>query len=191
MPLLIHLLYLSLSQQLNIPGSDLKYLVFLQFISPQVLMNKTLCCCMFRIGFPTSCLRRHVRAPMAWYLRIVFLHAIFWVLWCNGKITKADAPTTRLDTTQFRPLVPPPPSSPPFFHFYAGCPSCCNFPNLSWRWTGTKYAGLHSQWLGFSITLISWKILLTLMGSVTVSISLQNNNTEHCTATVTAGAISI
>ena len=36
--------------------------------------------------------------------------------------------------------VPPTPSSPPF---YAGCPSYCNPPNLSWLWTGTKYVGLH------------------------------------------------
>jgi len=33
-------------------------------------------------------------------------------------------------------------------HFYAGCPSCRNPPNLSWLGTGTKYAGLHIQWLG-------------------------------------------
>ena len=33
-------------------------------------------------------------------------------------------------------------------HFYTGCPSCCNPPDLSWLGTGTKYAGLHTQWLG-------------------------------------------
>jgi len=32
--------------------------------------------------------------------------------------------------------------------FYAGCPSCHNPPNLSWFGTGTKGAGLHTQWLG-------------------------------------------
>jgi len=32
-------------------------------------------------------------------------------------------------------------------HFYAGCPSCRSPPNLSWLGTGTKYAGLHTQWL--------------------------------------------
>jgi len=32
-------------------------------------------------------------------------------------------------------------------HFYAGCPSCRNPPTLSWLGTGTKYAGLHTQWL--------------------------------------------
>jgi len=30
-------------------------------------------------------------------------------------------------------------------HFYAGCPSWHNPPNLSWLGTGTKYAGLHTQ----------------------------------------------
>ena len=33
-------------------------------------------------------------------------------------------------------------------HFYVGCPSCCNPPNLSGLGTGTKYAGLHTEWLG-------------------------------------------
>jgi len=32
--------------------------------------------------------------------------------------------------------------------FYARCPSCCNPPTLSWLVTGTKYAGLHTQWHG-------------------------------------------
>jgi len=32
-------------------------------------------------------------------------------------------------------------------HFYAGCPSWHNPPNLSWLGTGTKYAGLHTQWI--------------------------------------------
>ena len=32
-------------------------------------------------------------------------------------------------------------------HFCAGCSSWHNPPNLSWLGTGTKYAGLHTQWL--------------------------------------------
>jgi len=32
---------------------------------------------------------------------------IFWGLWCTGKITKADAPTIRLDTTPFRLIGAP------------------------------------------------------------------------------------
>jgi len=39
----------------------------------------------------------------------------------------------------------------PFFHhpyhFYAGCPSCRNVPNLSWLGTGTMYATSHTHWL--------------------------------------------
>ena len=31
-------------------------------------------------------------------------------------------------------------------HFYAGCTSCRYPPTLSWLGTGTKYAGLHTQW---------------------------------------------
>ena len=38
--------------------------------------------------------------------------------------------------------------APLFPHFCARCPSCHNPPNLSWLGTGTKCAGLHTQWLG-------------------------------------------
>jgi len=36
-------------------------------------------------------------------------------------------------------------------HLYAGCPSCRNPANLSRLRTGTKYAGLHTQWLGYEM----------------------------------------
>jgi len=40
-----------------------------------------------------------------------------------------------------------------------GCPSCRNIPNLSWLGTGTKYAGLHTQWLDWEIdTIIQTKL---------------------------------
>jgi len=61
----------------------------------------------------------------------------------QGKITEADTPTIRLGATPSKPISDTPPSSP---HFYAGRPSCHNPPTLSWLWTGTKYAGLHTQW---------------------------------------------
>jgi len=56
----------------------------------------------------------------------------------QGKITEADTLTIQMDATPSS-LIP---------HFYAGCPSCRNPPNLSWLGTGTKYAGLHTQRLG-------------------------------------------
>ena len=34
--------------------------------------------------------------------------------------------------------------------FYARCPSCSNPAHLSWLGTGTRYAGLHTQWLGYN-----------------------------------------
>jgi len=37
-------------------------------------------------------------------------------------------------------------------HFYAGCPSWHNPPYLSCLGTGTKYAGLHTKWLGLSVS---------------------------------------
>jgi len=70
--------------------------------------------------------------------------AIFWIFWCKMKITQADAPTIWMDLIQTnwcRHLCHP-------HHFYAGYPSWHNPPNLSWLGTGTKYAGLHTWWLG-------------------------------------------
>jgi len=38
-------------------------------------------------------------------------------------------------------------------HFYAESPSCRNPPTLFWLGTGTKYAGLHTQWRAFPLKL--------------------------------------
>jgi len=62
----------------------------------------------------------------------------------QGKISETDTPTIRMGATPSELIRDP---SPSFLHFYAGCPSCRNPPNLSWLGTGTKYAGLHTQWL--------------------------------------------
>jgi len=66
----------------------------------------------------------------------------------QGKTTEADAPTVWLGATPSGQISNSPLSSP---HFYAGCPSCRNRSNLSWLGTGTKYAGLHTQWLGYAV----------------------------------------
>jgi len=66
----------------------------------------------------------------------------------QGEISEADTPTIRLGATPSGLSSGPPPSSP---HFYARCPSCCSPHNLSWLGTGTKYAGLHSQWRGYQV----------------------------------------
>jgi len=73
--------------------------------------------------------------------------SIFWIFWSKMNITQADAPTIWMDchpiqTNWCRHLCHP-------HHFYAGCPSLHNPPNLSWLGTGTKYAGLHAQWFGW------------------------------------------
>jgi len=78
----------------------------------------------------------------------------------QGKVSEADTPTIRLGATPFGLISDPPPSSP---HFYAGCPSCHNPPNLSWLGTGTKYAGLHTQWLGFGIVTTEHYVTVTLL----------------------------
>ena len=70
---------------------------------------------------------------------------IFWTFRVQRKITEADTLTIWLDATPFWLISDPPPSSP---HFCTGCPSCHNPPTLSWVGTGTKYAGLHTQWHG-------------------------------------------
>jgi len=68
--------------------------------------------------------------------------------------SEADTPTIQLGATPSGLISDPPPSYP---HFYTGYPSCHNPPNLSWLGTGTKYAGLHTQWLGLSLSISqSW-----------------------------------
>jgi len=75
--------------------------------------------------------------------------AIFWIFWSKMKITQADAPTIWMDChpiqTNWCPYICHP------HHFYAGCPSLHNPPNLFWLGTGTKYAGLHTWWLGIKV----------------------------------------
>jgi len=72
--------------------------------------------------------------------------AIFWIFWCKIKITQADTPTIRMDCHSIQTNWCPHLCHP--HHFYAGCLSWHNPPNLSWLGTSTKYAGLHTRWLG-------------------------------------------
>ena len=64
----------------------------------------------------------------------------FWTFMVQGKITHRPSGWA---PTPSGLISDPPPSSN---HLYAGCPSCCNPPTLSWLGTGTKYAGLHTPW---------------------------------------------
>ena len=68
---------------------------------------------------------------------------IFWTLWCRednrGRHTDNPAGRHSIWTNQWSTSIIP--------HFYCRCPSCRNPPNLSWLGKGTKYAGLHTQWL--------------------------------------------
>ena len=59
------------------------------------------------------------------------------------EISEEEKSSTRLGATPSRLMSDPPPSSP---HFYTGCPSWHKHLNLSWLGTGTKHAGLHTQW---------------------------------------------
>jgi len=72
--------------------------------------------------------------------------AIFWIFWSKMKITQADAPTIWMGCHPVQTNWCPHLCHPQ--HFYAGCPSLHNPPNLSLLGTGTKYAGLHTRWLG-------------------------------------------
>ena len=67
----------------------------------------------------------------------------------QGEISEADTPTVWLGATPSGLISDPPPS---FLYFHTRCPSCCNPPNLSWLGTDTKYAGLHTQGLGYNYT---------------------------------------
>jgi len=64
------------------------------------------------------------------------------------KITEAEIPTIRLGATPSGLISNPPHHLSPYF--YAEYPSCRKLPTLSWLGTGTKYAGLHTQWRGIS-----------------------------------------
>jgi len=81
---------------------------------------------------------------VSWYQKVPF--AIFCIFWCKMKITQADTPTMRMNCHPIQTNWCPHLCQP--HHLYAGCPSWHNPPNLSWLGTGTKYAGLHTRWLG-------------------------------------------
>ena len=87
-----------------------------------------------------------VRATwVSWYQKLHF--AIFWIFWCK---MKAAAPTIRMDCHPIQTNWCPTSAIPSPHHFCTGCPFWHNPPNLSWLGTGTKYAGLHTRWLGFA-----------------------------------------
>jgi len=81
---------------------------------------------------------------VSWYQKVHF--AIFWVFWCKIKITQAETPTIRMDCHPIQTIWCPHLCHP--HNFYARCPPWHNPPSLSWLGTGTKYAGLHTRWLG-------------------------------------------
>jgi len=81
---------------------------------------------------------------VSWYQKVHF--AIFWIFWCKMKITQADSPTIRIDCHPIQTSCCPHLCHP--HHFYAGCPSWHNPPILSRLGTGTKYADVHTRWLG-------------------------------------------
>jgi len=59
----------------------------------------------------------------------------------QGEISEADTPTIRRGATPTGLVSDPPPSSPIF--------KLDALPlNCSWLGTGSKYTGLHTQWLG-------------------------------------------
>ena len=72
-------------------------------------------------------------------------------------------------------------------HFYAGCPSCRTATTLSSLGTGTKHAGLHTQWCcGYidKANLTKWLLLvritdnqrLLFMATIQVNLYLSANN---------------
>ena len=71
-----------------------------------------------------------------------------------------------------------------FPYFYAGCPSCCNPHNLSWLGSGTKYAGLHTQWLGlYYREFVCISVICPLLSADEGSVS---STTDGSIATLTA-----
>jgi len=92
-----------------------------------------------------ACTHNHFKALWTVCVCVVpegtFCHLLDFLV--QKTITQADAPTIRMDchpiqTNWCLHLCHP-------HHFYAGCPSWHEPPNLSWLGTGTKYAGLHTH----------------------------------------------
>ena len=76
-------------------------------------MNTASGCAAFRLGFPTSCLRRHVGAPTGLKPKIL-LHAItkiFCISVEQGMIMEAEEPTVRAGPIPSELTAPPPPQS--------------------------------------------------------------------------------
>jgi len=71
-------------------------------------------------------------------------------------------------------------------HFYAGCPSSHNPPNLSWLGTGTKYAGLHTRWLGYlNNSEISYKKFMYFHGGAVYAPYTPCMSTQLCQLDIT------
>jgi len=82
-----------------------------------------------------------------WLSRYQKVHfAVFWIFWSKMRITHSDAPTVWMDCHPIQTNWCPHLCHP--HHFYVGCPSLHNPPNLSWLGTGTNYAGLRTRWFG-------------------------------------------
>ena len=135
-------------------------------------MNTALCLsiglCWFRLGFPTSCLHRHVGAPTGLNPKIL-LHAImkiFWIFVEQGKIMAAEAPTVPVDATPTETNSAP--TSQPPSSYYAGCYSCRVTVPIYPRWGQAPiYAGLHTRTNRLGQNIPCWH-------SVVVSITSQS-----------------
>ena len=89
----------------------------------------------------------------------------FWTLWWKGRYhrqTHRQSGSAPLHPDYYSILTSQQPTSL-IPHFYARCPSCHNPSNLSWLGTGTKYAGLHTQWLGWGSASSPLKFATTVL----------------------------
>ena len=77
--------------------------------------------------------------------------SIFWIFWCKMKITQADAPTVQMDCHPSR-LIGAPISAIPTIFMSDALPDTTL--TISWLGTGTKYAGLHTRWLGYTRSVV-------------------------------------
>ena len=98
------------------------------------------------LGFPTSCLRRHVGAPTGLNLKIL-LHAIMKIFWISveqRKIMEAEKPTVWVGATPPE-LTHPHHHNPPHFTPDALPVATLRiYPGLG---QAPIYAGLHTRWL--------------------------------------------
>ena len=99
------------------------------------------CCAAFWLGFPNSCLRRHVGAPCG-DTQHCSLYSSSSEFCGAGENNRGDCSDNLAGCHRIRAISALASIIP---HFCPRCPSWHNPSSLPWLGTGTKYAGVHTR----------------------------------------------